>query len=79
MRALPAAGVLILALLCGTPAPGLADEKVPSPSVRDGTRLLDEGDKLADKGQYTEAVIRYKRGIREASSRSSARSPSCTR
>ena len=61
MRTLPAAGVLILALLCGTPAPGLADDKVPS--IRDGTRLLAEGDKLADKGQYTDTVIRYKRAF----------------
>jgi hypothetical protein len=35
------------------------------PSTREGTRLLAEGDKLADKGEYTEAVIRYKRAMEQ--------------
>jgi hypothetical protein len=34
-------------------------------AVARGTKLLDEGDKLADKGEYTEAVIRYKRAMEE--------------
>jgi hypothetical protein len=42
-------------------APVRADE--PDPVIRAGTKLLEEGDHLADKGQYTEAVIRYKRGL----------------
>jgi hypothetical protein len=32
-------------------------------AVRQGTALLDEGDRLADEGQFTEAVIRYKRAM----------------
>ncbi len=34
-------------------------------AVRRGTKLLAEGDRLADQGQYTEAVIRYKRAMEE--------------
>jgi hypothetical protein len=56
-----AAGVLALVVVCGIPAIGLADDKAPT--IRDGTRMLDEGDRLADKQQYADAVIRYKRGF----------------
>ncbi|MFI5457176.1 MAG: hypothetical protein ACHRXM_17155 [Isosphaerales bacterium] len=33
--------------------------------IRQGTKLLAEGDRLADQGQFTEAVIRYKRGMEQ--------------
>jgi hypothetical protein len=57
-----AASVLvILAILPATPRPASADDK--EPPVRAGTKLLAEGDRLADHGQTTEAVIRYKRGF----------------
>jgi hypothetical protein len=39
--------------------PGRADDS----AVAQGTRLLGEGDRLADQGEFTEAVIRYKRGM----------------
>jgi hypothetical protein len=61
MRIKSAAGTLILGLACGILGPVRADDKVPS--IREGTRLLGEGDQLADKGQYTDAVIRYKRAF----------------
>lgn len=32
-------------------------------AIRQGTELLAEGDRLADQGQFTEAVIRYKRAM----------------
>jgi len=32
-------------------------------AIRQGTQLLAEGDRLADQGQFTDAVIRYKRGM----------------
>jgi hypothetical protein len=35
------------------------------PAVTRGIKLLAEGDRLADQGQYTEAVIRYKRAMEE--------------
>ena len=38
---------------------GRADDS----AVRQGTKLLEEGDRLADQAQYTEAVIRYKRAM----------------
>jgi len=34
-------------------------------AVRQGTKLLEEGDRLADQGQFTEAVIRYKRAMEQ--------------
>ncbi|HEX3449692.1 MAG TPA: hypothetical protein VHS97_15665 [Isosphaeraceae bacterium] len=34
-------------------------------AVGKGTALLAEGDRLADQGQFTEAVIRYKRAMEE--------------
>lgn len=43
------------------PRSGTAQEGASS--IRAGTRLLKEGDRLADEGQFTEAVIRYKRGF----------------
>ena len=39
-------------------------------SLADGSKLLDEGDKLADAGQFTEAVIRYKSGMEKLLPRS---------
>jgi len=38
--------------------PGWAEEQ--EPSVKAGTKLLEEGDRLADEGKPSEAVIRYK-------------------
>jgi hypothetical protein len=61
MRIRSAAGVLSLALLCDISTTVLAADK--GTSIREGSRLLAEGDRLADKGQYTDAVIRYKRGF----------------
>jgi hypothetical protein len=54
-------GVAALALLGAIPGRGLAQDGASS--IRAGTRLLAEGDRLADEGQFTEAVIRYKRGF----------------
>ncbi len=48
---------LTVALL--VPGRGRGDDS----AVREGTALLDEGDRLADEGQFTEAVIRYKRAM----------------
>jgi hypothetical protein len=63
MKWFSAAGVAILAMssALALPSPGLAQEG-PS-SIRAGTKLLDEGDRMADLGEFTEAVIRYKRGF----------------
>ncbi len=63
MRLVTAAGVLALILAGIGITPGWADE--PRASIREGTRLLKEGDGLADRGQYTEAVIRYKRAFEQ--------------
>ena len=41
--------------------PGRADDV----AVGKGTKLLEEGDRLADQGKFTEAVIRYKRAMEE--------------
>ena len=49
--------------LFSIPTPGRGDDK--DAAIRDGTKMLDEGDKLADQGQFTEAVIRYKRGMEQ--------------
>jgi hypothetical protein len=54
-------GVLALILSGVATAPGFAADK--GTSIREGTRLLAEGDGLADKGEYTDAVIRYKRAF----------------
>ena len=61
MKWFSAAGVAILAMSWVLPSPGLAQEGASS--IRAGTRLLNEGDRLAEDGQFTEAVIRYKRGF----------------
>ncbi len=59
MRQLAARSIGLLCLFVFVPAIGKADDAV----VAVGTKLLDEGDKLADEGKFTEAVIRYKSGI----------------
>ena len=56
-----ASALVILAILLAMPRPSSGDDK--GPPVRAGTTLLEEGDRLADQGQTTEAVIRYKRGF----------------
>ncbi len=56
----PFVDLLVLALLIQPPPPAGAD---PAAAVREGVSLLAEGDGLADKGEYTEAVIRYKRAM----------------
>jgi hypothetical protein len=48
---------LAAALFCA--GAGRADES----AVSKGTKMLEEGDRLADQGQLTEAVIRYKRAM----------------
>jgi hypothetical protein len=55
---LPGALAVVLALLS---APARGDDT--QNAIRDGIKLLEEGDRLADKQQYTDAVIRYKRGM----------------
>jgi hypothetical protein len=59
MRQNTAGWIVSLSLYLLLPAIGLADDAI----VSDGTKLLSEGDKLADEGKFTEAVIRYKSGI----------------
>src|SRR5271166_5107874 len=59
MRETTAGTIVFLSLLFLCPLPGRSDD----PPASSGVRLLEEGDKLADQGQYTEAVIRYKNGI----------------
>ena len=39
------------------------DGEQTTPVAPDGAKLLKEGDKLADEGKFTEAVIKYKSGI----------------
>ena len=63
MRMLSALIVLLVVLVLFLPSQGRGDDK--DTAIRDGTKLLDEGDKLADQGQFTEAVIRYKRGMEQ--------------
>jgi hypothetical protein len=58
-RSAPA--LMILAVLSAMPRP--ASGRDEDPPVRAGTKLLAEGDGLADQGQTTEAVIRYKRAF----------------
>ena len=60
-RPFPVFTLIILALIAATPRMAMGDDK-ESP-VRIGTKLLIEGDRLADQGQLTEAVVRYKRGF----------------
>jgi hypothetical protein len=60
MRMLSKATLLVLMVLW-LPGPTRADDK----AITAGTDLLAEGDRLADKGQYTEAVVRYKRAMEQ--------------
>jgi hypothetical protein len=53
--------VLALMVALGSACLVRADES----AVRQGTKLLEEGDRLADQGQFTEAVIRYKRAMEQ--------------
>src|ERR1700677_4950690 len=59
MRLLSGSFALALTVVSLLPGNGRGDDSV----VRQGTALLDEGDRLADQGQFTEAVIRYKRAM----------------
>ncbi len=59
MRQITAASIVFLSLVFLAPAHGRGDDLVAS----EGSKLLDEGDKLADRGQFTDAVIKYKSGI----------------
>src|SRR4051812_41524598 len=61
MRLLLATGITALTLSGALATSGRADDAVSS--IRAGTKLLEEGDRLADRAQFTEAVIRYKRGF----------------
>ncbi len=56
-----ALALVILAVISTTPGPASGDDE--EPPVRAGTDLLAEGDRLADQGQTTEAVIRYERAF----------------
>ena len=51
--------LLVMAIVVVPLGAGAADDAV----IRQGTQLLAEGDRLADEGQLTEAVIRYKRAM----------------
>ena len=59
MRLLQVSLALALSIAALVPGSGRGDDS----AVRQGTALLDEGDRLADRGQFTEAVIRYKRAM----------------
>jgi hypothetical protein len=59
MRLLSGSFALALTVVSLLPGNGRGDDS----AVRQGTALLDEGDRLADQGQFTEAVIRYKRAM----------------
>jgi hypothetical protein len=50
-------------LACSAFAPD--DQAGAEPSIRAGTTLLQQGDGLATKGEYTEAVIRYKKAFEQ--------------
>lgn len=54
--------LLFLALL-SRPLPAAVDDSATT--IKQGVKLLAEGDDLADKGEYTEAVIRYKRAMEQ--------------
>src|SRR5208283_2860919 len=58
MRLSPRLIVLVLTGTLLAPAPGRGDEI--DASLKAGTKLLAEGDRLADEGKPGEAVIRYK-------------------
>jgi hypothetical protein len=59
MRWISLASVLTVAAALAVPARACGDE----PATKEGVKLLAEGDQFADKGNYTEAVIRYKRAM----------------
>ena len=54
----PRLTALVLTCILLAPAPGRGDEI--DASMKAGTKLLEEGDRLADEGKPGEAVIRYK-------------------
>jgi hypothetical protein len=62
MRARPVALLLLLLL---PPLTATADDEDRKADLAEGKRLLSEGDKLADKGQPTEALIRYKQAFEQ--------------
>ncbi len=63
MRPFPAFSLIIsLVLFTASVRTALGDDAADAP-VRAGSKLLAEGDRLADQGQLTEAVVRYKRGF----------------
>src|SRR5271156_318098 len=53
--------VVAVAAILSFAGAGRADDV----AVGRGTKLLEEGDRLADQGKFTEAVIRYKRAMEE--------------
>jgi hypothetical protein len=57
MRVFAVSLALGLAAITLVPGSGRGDDA----AIREGTGLLAEGDRLADDGKFTEAVIRYKR------------------
>jgi hypothetical protein len=63
MRLPAATAVVVLATVCVVPNVGRGDDV--DPAIRAGTKLLEEGDRQADQGNFTEAVIRYKRGFEQ--------------
>ncbi len=52
---------LLLLAFVAFPVSAAVDD--PAVTIKQGVNLLAEGDDLADKGEYTEAVIRYKRAM----------------
>jgi hypothetical protein len=58
-----ALGLSFILLMTFRPAAAGDDQADRKEAIRAGTALLREGDELADKGQYTEAVVRYKKGF----------------
>jgi len=61
MRFPSVCSLVVLVILLSPAQVRAADDAV----IRQGTKLLEEGDRLADQGQFTEAVIRYKRGMEQ--------------
>ncbi len=59
MREIAGRLIVLVSLFWLAPRPGLADDT----AVADGVKLLAEGDKFAEAGKFTEAVIRYKSGM----------------
>ena len=57
---LPFRPLLLVVAIVLVPCSGMgADDDV----IRQGTQMLSEGDRLAEHGQFTDAVIQYKRGM----------------